>query len=86
MCAMYIERKPETVEFTRTDDGKYALIFDELPLFLFVSTDGTGSYDQTFVNGKWLNDIAAITIESKMAEVTRYSVDKYVCVNGEETE
>lgn len=86
MCAKFIERKPETVEFTRTDDGKYALVFDELPLFLFVSTDGYGTYDQTFVNGKWQNDIAAITIKSEVAEVTRYSVDKYVCVGGEETE
>ncbi|WP_276913165.1 hypothetical protein [Aneurinibacillus aneurinilyticus] len=86
MFAKIIDRKPETVAFTRTDDGKYALIFDELPLFLFVSTDGNGSYDQTFVNGKWLNDIAAITIKSEATEVTRYSVDKYVCVSGEETE
>lgn len=54
MCAKYIERKPEEVEFTRTDDGKYALVFDELPLFLFVSTDDTGTYDQTFVNGKFM--------------------------------
>lgn len=86
MFAKIVDRKPETVEFTRTDDGKYALVFDELPLFLFVSTDGYGTYDQTFVNGKCLSDINAITIESKIAEVTRYSVDKYVCVSGDETE
>jgi hypothetical protein len=78
--AKIIDREPETVEFKRTEDGKYTLTFDELPLLLFASTDGNGSFDQLFINGKWISDASAITIESKCGELTEYIVRKYACV------
>lgn len=58
-------------------DGKPALVFDDMPHLVFVSHNGEGRRDQTFINGEQPRNMSEITIESGVGKVTEYTVKSY---------
>ncbi|WP_339273753.1 hypothetical protein MKY59_21420 [Paenibacillus sp. FSL W8-0426] len=58
-------------------DGKYALLFDEMPHLVFVSHDGEGRRDQTFIDGEQPRNMTEITIDSGVGKITEYTVKSY---------
>jgi hypothetical protein len=83
--AVIDDRKPEKA-VVKTEDGKFTITFDRPPLLLFVSSDGNGTFDQLFINGKESVDHYSITIDSQVGEPTVYHVSKYAFVTEESTD
>ncbi|MGE7271362.1 hypothetical protein ACQKK5_07870 [Brevibacillus panacihumi] len=79
MFAKIDERDPERAVVSR-EDGKFTVTFDRPPLLLFVSTDGTGTYDQLFINGEESVTHYAVSIDSALQESTVYHVSRYAFV------
>lgn len=77
------ESPKELAKWTEID-GKPALVFSEVPALVFVSHDGTGTWDQAFEDGEELHNARKITIVSKAGELTEYTTEKYLVVTASE--
>lgn len=58
-------------------DGKKALIFDEIPAFLFVSTDGTFRMSKLYLDGEWDRSIYGLTVNGEIDGLVTYTASKY---------
>ena len=63
----------------------FTVTFERPPLLLFVSSDGVGTFDQLYINGKESVDHYSITIDSQVGEPTVYHVSKYAFVTEDST-
>lgn len=58
-------------------DGKKALVFDEIPAFIFVSSDGTFKMSKLYLDGEWDRNICGLTINGEMGDLITYNATKY---------
>ncbi|MFZ4454320.1 hypothetical protein [Salibacterium aidingense] len=62
----------------RSSTGKVIAEFDEMPSLLFVSNDGHGVFDDTFIDGEWQRKQRSITVHSEVGKATTYEQECYV--------
>ena len=58
-------------------DGKYVLEFDDIPALVFVSFDGSGTYDTLILDGERESKRIGLTINSAVNELTTYDMKRY---------
>ena len=82
--AKITEDHHESVKFTENEDGTFSLNFSKIPALLFISYDGLATFDQLFIHGEQKPEAQNITIESKLGELTNYSIDSLAILEPKE--